>query len=127
MPHKQRLTHLLTVVIPAINISMLEFEQWNSDCGTKYCLGGYAALDPTFNEEGLSFCKMNGDEDSPNVISYNGIYGWPAIEAFFGLDVLQSDLIFGVDQDFGKTVSETLEKRKLHIRDIINQSDFEEL
>jgi hypothetical protein len=104
MANRERLEHLKTI---ARNISpdAIYMQDWfrNVDldnptaCGTQACLGGYAALDPVFNSQGLT---AGVDEDDPTEIRLllNGSHldddSFRVLQDFFGITEMQSYHLF---------------------------------
>ena len=79
-----RLTHLITV-LERVERERLGFnmEKWYADrvpCGTVCCAGGWAALDPVFNAEGL---RTHHFISTPN---FDDHAGYEALGMFFGLN-----------------------------------------
>lgn len=80
--NRQHLLELLRVAeaIPEDHIHMGAFRT-KLDCGTVYCLAGYAALDPYFQRHGLKikFRQRIGD-------TYTGPENFDRLIEFFGLE-----------------------------------------
>jgi hypothetical protein len=118
--NRERLEHLKTVMarVPPKNFFMGKWvsPSYEHPCNTTCCAGGWAALDPTFQTQGLSFRtrKFEGTyedikalEDFHSVItkSQGRIYdfyiryqchgGGVAIEKFFDLNPGQRIFLFG--------------------------------
>ena|ERR1700674_5192303 len=88
-----RLTHLKQVVIdaPPRQFKMDRISQRTS-CGTAYCAAGWAAQDLEFIKQGL---ELVAGEIFYNDVGPEDGRRFKALEAFFGLQRKESDLLFG--------------------------------
>lgn len=85
-----RLQHLHDILGNIPTSVTFDLQNWYrvNTCGTTACAGGYAAMDPTFNKQGLS---LHPHYDSPR---YGGHDGFWALEDFFGLNEEEVNYLF---------------------------------
>lgn len=79
----------------------LNMHTWHEcvNCGTVMCAGGLACTMPEFNKDGLNLRHgHDGDVDRPE---YDGLGGYSALEAFFGLSNNQTFHIFSARRYIG--------------------------
>ncbi len=92
-----RLLHLITV-LERVERERLGFNMgiWHAStdqhsCGTTCCAGGWAALDPVFNAEGLALEHYAGGISTP---AFGDRTHYGAIQEFFGLEVESAVFLF---------------------------------
>lgn len=107
----KRLRILRDEVFSAIDISHLNFSHWcrgTEECGTFMCLGGYAAVNSKFYNQGLHLT----DTDTLNYKKpqYKSFTNFNALEQFFGVTWPEGRKLFSSE------VFKEDEKKELHIR-----------
>lgn len=72
--------------------SKFDLRVWG-ECGTTACAVGFAACDPVLRGQGLSLVP-NPHGHLPFAPSFNGSFGWAAVNDFFGLQLAESEHLF---------------------------------
>jgi hypothetical protein len=128
--NRERLEHLKTVMarVPPKNFFMGEWvsPSYEHPCNTTCCAGGWAALDQTFQTQGLSFVsrldtgltedvktltdfyyitKKHGPHSAGFVIRYEKSFEGGALINFFGLTLNQGHYLFYTYEDDPSTES----------------------
>jgi hypothetical protein len=90
-----RITHLITV-LERVSERRFNIETWRNSkaCGTVCCAGGWAALDPVFNKQGLSIPgtrpKFDGEHET--------LLDFEALQMFFEISEDETFQLFSAYQ-----------------------------
>jgi len=97
----RRLVRLRDVVLKNIPLGLLTMDVFcdptDHPCGTTYCLGGWAAVDPVFKRANLRLQAYTGGDRIPVFTNEHGTAtSFDALRAFFGIAYLEAvDLFAG--------------------------------
>lgn len=92
----KRLEMLLSIMLE-VKDEEFDHNVWLSDCGTKGCLIGHAALNPWFQEQGLSI-KRNPKTRFFRPMVYDRFAIGEDFERFFGLTTSEANSLFYAGQ-----------------------------
>jgi hypothetical protein len=87
--NRERLQQMVTM-LRELPEEQFDLADWQ--CGTTACAVGHACLHPWFNDQGLMLLVEIGD-DAPSP-SYQGSFGWSAVEEFFDLSAVDAEYLF---------------------------------
>lgn len=64
---------------------------WRKECGTAFCVMGWAAQDPWFIERGL---RLKRDDDGGHYLVFQDEDSWGAAAAFLGISTDEAEFLF---------------------------------
>jgi ribulose 1,5-bisphosphate carboxylase large subunit-like protein len=93
----QRLITVMEAVVADENKSKMfdiaVYSNETPDCGTHYCMCGWAAIDPVLSEEGLGL-QHYAHRSNKGILTYQGSQGLHAAGAFFGIRFSGAEYLF---------------------------------